>query len=415
MTLTLNQLIEVVYHSAPECDLASDEYREQLYDLFLPVANVEASISKRNKKRRYILSFFLNGRLEQSELQHFCAFHCCSDFEHTLARMRRFVAWALVPCKPPLFARSRWNKWDHALDYVGLLGGIHGLLPELVASFLGPEKNKLPMSDQAAAATSDTDGQLDQLDDLFESLKPSRKAKAMPMPLQNPQQSDLPEQENNTEQEPSEQPQEDGQGPSEQPQEDGQGPSEQPQEDGQNKSEMDKKFDWAEFNRQQKILTRKWVESDPFNRLSLMKECAEPLLHLMYKFLLYSGDGWEKGQQLLAARGFPRTYVVTEKAAGFDDQWCIAQLYDLLSSPPQVLRRDASHIEALALLRFRAVSSALCSLHVLLRLPHQNFPFKLFKLLDADDYAEDILAEPFCKRDALATQFLRIYVTWAGV
>lgn len=357
----------------------------QLYQLFLPVEHVEAPIRKRNLKRRFILSYFLNGDLRrQEEVQHFCLFNCCASFEQTLKRIRRVVAWALVPTKPPLFARSRWNKWDHAIDYVGILAGIHGLLSELTMEFLGPEKSKLAKGMQHADAhVTHVEAEIDALDDLYQAeCNPAESFESRHQQQQQRDQSD--------------------------PQQAEAAPEAQEQQQ-EKKSSMENQFDWNEFNRQQKVLTRKWVNTNPFNRLTLMKECAEPLMRLMYKYLLYSGSSWEKKQQLESAKGHSRSYVVLEKAHGHDDQQCMNHLYKLFTSRPHVLLEDAPKQEVLALLRFRAVSSGLCSVHSLLRLPHQSFPFKLFKVLLSDHHATEILDEPECKRDALASFFLRQY------
>lgn len=387
---------QVIYHqAAPLEDHAAAKYRQDLFNLFLPVEGVEPHIRKKNSKRRFILNYYFNGDLRKAELQHFCDFNCCSGFDQTLRRMRNQVCWALVPTKPPLFARSRWNKWDQAVDYVGILGGVHSLLEELVLEFIKPEAEKTkatqPLREELARSVASPE---DPLDEMFNHELASLSGSATRSKATS------------TTSPPDEQPEVSTGQPN-----DRSGPDQDGDGQDQDKTAMENKFDWQEFNQQQKILTRKWVQTFPFSRLCLMKQCAGPLLELMYKYLLFSGNCWEKKQQLRSAQGLQRSYGVTEKAKGHDDQQCMEKLYKLFFTKPCAFLEDQGSQEILALTRFRSLSSGLCSLHALLRLPHQNFPFKLFKLLLSDDYALEILAEPHCMRDALASVFLREYAT----
>lgn len=131
----------VVYHTRPPTvDVASPAaiYQRDLFDLFLPIRGVEASYAKLNKKRRYIISYLLNGDMRcESEIPHFCRWGCCVTSEATMKCFAVYLTWALCPKQIPIFPRSRWTQYDKCVDAVGLLAGVHGLLPQVIFEMTG--------------------------------------------------------------------------------------------------------------------------------------------------------------------------------------------------------------------------------------------------------------------------------------
>ena len=111
-------------------------YRTELFELFLPLTGVDSARIKLNRKRRYILEYFLNGELYTMNICHFCEWSCCPTPEHTWKMLGTYVSWALIPCNLHKFPRSRWTNWDRSLDWAGLLAGVHSLLPRVLVEFL---------------------------------------------------------------------------------------------------------------------------------------------------------------------------------------------------------------------------------------------------------------------------------------
>ena len=104
---------------------------------------------------------------------------------------------------------------------------------------------------------------------------------------------------------------------------------------------------------------------------------SKPLLSFLAGVLQRGGHAWEEQQQLRGCRGQMRDYVVLQAAAGL-----LTLLEMLHLDLAAVARQDVTG--TLRCLRFRMVSSAMSALHALLRLPHRNMPYQLFKVLGGD-------------------------------
>ncbi len=352
------------------------EYRKDLWDLCLPVQGVSVPRKKLNYKRRFVLNYFFNGPLYQTEVQHFCLHGCCADYATTLRRISKHVCWALMPNKPPIFARSRWTKWDLAIDAVLILAGVHGLLKDVFYSYIGEQAHKAVIP-----PVENILGTSDAISDWDTVFKEEVKAVAIPA-------SDCKRKQN----------------------EPASVPTAAPQESDQT-GKKDEKQTFAEFNKQQRLLAKDWVNTNPFLRLCIMKEVAAGLMFLMYRFLRFSGVFWEKQQRLRSSRGQRRSYPVLEAAQGEDIETTMEFLFMLLQVRPRCVQA-IQFTPLLKALRFRMVSCALCNLHVLLRHPRQGFPFRLFKLLLSDEHAQAILDTPVCFHDALTNAILKKYEPW---
>ena len=131
----------VIYYQEPPVLLPGSpekQCQDELWDLFLPIRNVTPLRAKLNRKRRYVLAYMLNGDWRVSgEVQHFCTYGCCCSYEATMKVLAVFVTWALCPRQCPVFARSRWTRYDESVDYCGLLAGCHGLLHKLLVELTG--------------------------------------------------------------------------------------------------------------------------------------------------------------------------------------------------------------------------------------------------------------------------------------
>ena len=125
----LEQELEIVYDQAPAGHEL--EYRAGVYDLYLPYPQP----SRQVVLRRHVLGHLFNGSLEQKPIQHFCAFNCCSSYEHTVSKMKKYGAWALMPNKCPRLIRAKWTNQEQAVSWAGLLDAHHGLLRRVMVRF----------------------------------------------------------------------------------------------------------------------------------------------------------------------------------------------------------------------------------------------------------------------------------------
>ena len=171
-------------------------------------------------------------------------------------------------------------------------------------------------------------------------------------------------------------------------------------------------FDYAEFNRRKKAEASQWVASSPCVRLVCMKEVAAVLLKLMYACLFLTGRTFEKKQQLLSAKGKPRSYPVLEAWRGNDLQAALSSLLKLLWSQPKAII-PSNVIPHVLVLRFRLLSCALCSLHVLIKIRRSGCPFSVFQLLDG--HVEQFRQIPACMRDPLADMIVESYDSCSSI
>lgn len=122
-------------------------YRDELFELFLPIVGVDSARARMNRKRRYILKYFLNGCLFSKEVAHYCPWSCCRNYTQTLKYFISHVCWALIPFKCHKFPRSRWTNWDKSIEWAGLLEGCHGLLSDVMSEFLGKKFKTLELAE----------------------------------------------------------------------------------------------------------------------------------------------------------------------------------------------------------------------------------------------------------------------------
>ena len=146
--------LTIIYEHAPTETMGSPAqmYQQELFDTFLPTIGVDSARRTLNEKRRFVLSYYLNGRLGpgQKVIEHWCPFGCCHTPSQTLMNFSKWVCWALIPCSLHRFPRSRWTNYDRSIDWTGLLAGC-GLLEELFVEFCGKSVASTAAPTHAAA------------------------------------------------------------------------------------------------------------------------------------------------------------------------------------------------------------------------------------------------------------------------
>ena len=338
--------LRIVYDAPPQGEAKT--YRQQLLQLVLPTENVEPARAKRNTKRRFVLQYFLNGPWWSDEVTHFCQFGCCPSPQATVRHMVRYVTWSLLPSAFPRFPRSRWTRYDEALDAVTLLAGCHNILQDLVLEFTGAPR----VTPSAGSVQPD-----------LPALENLEGAEAFPTAHEN----------------------------------------------------MDMESPDAQVKKQHRQNAGQWCQTGPYGRLVLMRDLVCPLMRLMYKFLQVGGDAWERKQQGQAATGHRRSYPIVEAAKLADVSDCMRRVSDLLRHAPPAIR-PVDFSAGLQEQRFVASSSALSSLHCLLRVPRSGCPYSIFCLLDDVDgeaVAQRILDIPPCMRDELTHVLLQEFESWS--
>ena len=77
---------------------------------------------------------------------------------------------------------------------------------------------------------------------------------------------------------------------------------------------------------------RKWIQSDVYGNLPILRELLTPLHGLMTHMLMLSGPAYERKQAALAVQGKARGYVVTSAAKGVEVDQCVQDLLNIICS-----------------------------------------------------------------------------------
>ena len=137
-----------IYKAAPPMDVALQAHRNNIYEMFLPTVNVPPGVCKANRKRRYILSSFLNGDITKRHICHFCVEGCCKDETETRACVALHVSWALVPRKCPVLSRKGWFNQIEPVDWVSILESHHQLYQRILLSYVGAPQAAVVAAEQ---------------------------------------------------------------------------------------------------------------------------------------------------------------------------------------------------------------------------------------------------------------------------
>ena len=376
---------------SPHADLYK-QYRDEVYDVFLPVGDAGGDLRYQNLKRRMVLSHFCNGNLQSKDIEHFCPFGHCIDENETKKCFAVYVAWALCPTKPPKYSRGRWTGYDRAVMWSGFLAAHHGLLEDVILRYTG--------APVAAAAQSPCDlhaaplpallqsgggeaPQSESDDDrwgnvLHEFLKECTTAPVGAVPLQ---QDDAHARDADDAGLGSSDARADGNGG--------------PETSG---------FDWVEFNRRQKASAAAWVQTSPYPRLSILHQVCRHFLAVMHHFFKISGSEFERQQATLQAQGMQREYRVSDCAATLSLTQCLDSVFRSLIGTPKAVPEEHQTRNHRNLFFCMATKGA-CAVHQIVRVMHSSFPYRMFLALHRG-WAE-LCEESECMLDELSSNFLK--------
>lgn len=179
----------------------------------------------------------------------------------------------------------------------------------------------------------------------------------------------------------------------------------------------------AQINTVHRRMAATWLESRPLGRLMLQRIIMEPLRQLQRRQFELAGDDWEQKQRLraLSAQNAgtsslqARDYRVCVAASGRDEAAFFSQLRLLLREADlwSILPLSCFTV-AFRALAFRLISRAGCAIHELLAVPHQRFPFKVFRLLQEPELAPELSGAPACTLDEWSLDLRAAYPSLSG-
>ena len=349
----------VVHGNAPTG--AAQEYRKQIYDLFLSSdLSRQEDVNRtavRRATQRAILDRFLCGDLQGSTVQFFTGGLDVST-EDVLTVIRSHVMPALLPTSMPTYARHRWLGGEQAVEWVSLLEAHNRLFSRTIRRMFRTEDDGVKDAAPRLALTG------------WAALE----AQAIgPEPAEgNPAVDSVLEEQVIDNQEPSA------------------------------RSEMD----WAEFNKSMQKKLKAWVRND-LGILPLLRHAMTISSRLMFRLLKKSGRNWDVKQQAAASQGQPHKYRLAECYIGLDVSAAFDQMEAAFQQlPPAVpmLSRTRAHRVVMFLLLSR-LSGAL---HFFLRGLRDGCPFKLAELLeDPTEFSARIIFETKpCMRDTFTAAML---------
>ena len=369
--------LQVIYDHPPAG--RAQDFRMSVYDLYLPVAAAEpADVPRQAVLRRHVLSNLCNGSLESREIIHYCPFGCCSSYEHTVWKFKKYATWALLPTKCPKLIRSKWTGQEGAVSWAGLLDSHYGLLRRVMTRFAnGHQKVVQPMALRAQAANhSDEEAAF-----LLDSDAPK------PLPLQVDVSTALVADDSDE--------------------------AEAFDADMRDRDATETAAEvWVRKNKQFKRNAGRWAETSPGPRLAVFRQTMSLTARLVNKLLQISGAAWEKKQEQSARRLGQRTFRMLEAASGADMKHFFDGCVMHLTTTPEAVPLWAMKT-MLRGLHFRMLARAGASLHMLMRIPRQSYPYKLFLALDPSAADPAAYTEaPACELDELAHAFKQHFPQW---
>eukprot|EP00435_Cladocopium_sp_Y103_P038347 s3006_g10.t1 len=378
---------------SPHADVYK-QYRDEVYDVFLPIGEAGGDLRYQNLKRRLVLSHFCNGNLQSKDIEHFCPFGHCVDENETKNCFAVYVAWALCPTKPPKYSRGRWTGYDRAVMWSGLLAAHHGLLEDVILRYTGAPVAvvaQAPCDLQAAPLpalqqdnVSGGDAPQSESDDdrwgdvLHELLKDCTTAPVGSVPAQ----------------------QDDAHAGGTDDAAVGSGDA---HADG-NGGAGSTGFDWVEFNRRQKASAASWVQTSPYPRLSILHQVCRHFLAVMHHFFKISGYEFERRQATLQAQGMQREYRASDCAAMLSLTKCLDSVFRSLIETPKAVPEEHQTRNHRNLFFCMATKGA-CAFHQIVRIMHSSFPYRMFLALHQG--WEELREESECMLDELASSFLK--------
>ena len=170
---------------------------------------------------------------------------------------------------------------------------------------------------------------------------------------------------------------------------------------------------WQDLSTQRQRVAQQWLNTDPLANVMMLRLCLGPVSTLLRSYIARSGDQWlqksraeqvspggqegRKGQRLAPLLEF--AYLTSEKIY-FHQLRSLCQDGSWLHFPPSSCKQS---FQALA---FRLLSKVGALVHQHLVAETRKYPIKLFRILQDDTAAEELLAGRPCVRDLFTAKFV---------
>ncbi|CAE7215305.1 unnamed protein product [Symbiodinium sp. CCMP2592] len=352
MVKVLQDKVRVCYGAPPE-NPDHVAYRQAVLDAFLPLgrskqdigddddpdALTKKELTLKARKQRAIISYFLHDDLQNTEDICFFTERWGLEVDQVVRVMERFLVPALIPTRPPLFARNRWTGFSAAVCWFGLAECCHSLLSATIREYLSPKVQAANQQLQHLALTAAhrfqdnaTRPDDDRDEDDEETAEMRRETDALTSNL-----------------------------------------------------------DWAALKLRMKQKAVTWFQQDILPALVAINIAVGPLQRFFCRTLDKGSVSWEKVQQAKAANDCPRTFAVQEAARGTDLHLYRAETNQAFHERVVPLPSE-SCLRHVQILHFRMLSRSLCSVEVHLR-SWSTYPIKLFLALDG---RSDAMVEKPC-------------------
>ena len=368
----LNDCLEIEHTQPPTIE--SDVFRQQIFDLHLPLHGVTRAQKKMNEKRRFVLAYFLNSHLDSERIVHHCVRNCCLHEEATRQLCAQYLVWSLLPHTMPTLSKKTWTGYNHVLSWVGILDGHHFLFQRMMEVYIGKPKAPVALPAESQPLQRAAGGE----DAWFESIMDDERVRSGSASEEELAlgAAALPD-------------------------------AEAAAENGPHEGQPDK-LDWKALKRQSRMSAKRFISTSPGARITVLKQSLAPVFVLMDIFLRLGGVSWKRKQERLAFKSEPRTYVILEAALGADVNMCLNSLLSQLGHEIKAVQPQ-NMCWTLRALRFKLVACAATSIHSLLRVPRGGMPYQLFRALRGE--VRQILDCSPCMRDSLCELFLKKYTT----
>ena len=359
MNRVLKEKVHVCFGSPPEDEFTAS-YRAAVFDAFLPIQQVRddvdedlgklQSLALQRRRQRAVITFFLHGDLQDHDEIWFRTQVWGLEVEQVLALMRRYLVPLLLPRRPPVFSRTRWDGFDDAVRYYGLVDACHGLLRPTLLDFLAvsPTESALPAGTAVLQDQGQAPGNQDQDQD--------------------------------------------------------------DQEAEQVRKQMDAvsgNVDWTDLKLRMKQKVVAWLGQPVFPILILINIAAGALSHLLRRLLAAGSHKWEDFQRTKVANSEPRTFPVLQAARGVDLDTYRADLNKAFHEQVVLLPRDV-HVRQYQVLLFRMLSRNFCATEFHLGTSWSSYPVRLFASLDGRHH---VLEDPDCMLCPLSKLVVMEYPT----
>ena len=360
-----------------ECSMEAKKHREAVMDLFITHDN-------NGIVKRTMLTAAANGDWRNPEqLEHYVP---RTDPAPTAQQVGRHVEKCLVAAlaghQPHMYPRHRWTGADEAVDDLAILFAVHNLLPHVYARFQNMVDNKAQGLDTRRLNNPESEERSDsanpnpgfECSDAPVIAEDGLLHSGMAAPLL-PTAGPVPESLS------------------------------------------------AAQNAHVRSSAGKWMYSEPYAHLCLMRVVLNPLCQLMRDQLFLGGQDYELQERCKMAQamsegttgGFDgRSFRVVEAASGSLEEKFAEQMKKLFTDKSTwAIFPQSCYTVKFRSLCFRLLTRASACVYQLLALSHKIFPIKLFRLIKQRHLSAEYAAIPQCVKDPWTQELQKLFPTFS--